>query len=456
VSMFNFLKRKYTNLVTDTSFSEILTGSVWSFSAQIMAAALGMANSIIVARFYGASILGVVAMLNSFLMLTTIFTVLGTNTSILRLIPEHTARHSPSSAFRVYRKTQYFVASISVFTGAYLFFASGFIADALFSKPHLSTFFAIAAAFVLFQSLVQLNAQAIRGLRLIKAFAFLQVLPFISKLTILIFITIFFFNPYNPVYAMFASIAVTALAGIWIMNHTFKQKMQPADSVSDLPLKDILRLSLPMLMTATMYFVIGQTGVIILGVFKSEADVGYYAVAVRLATLTTYILQATGSMAAPKFSELFHTGKMDELFHVAQKSTKLILWTTTPIMLILLFLGLPVIHFMYGAEFTQSYPALTILLVGYFVSMASGANGLFMNMTGNQNVFRNIMLVAAAINIGLNLLLIPRFGIYGAALAATISLTVWNITTLLYMKLKFGRTTGYFPFLQLPVKRKAA
>jgi O-antigen/teichoic acid export membrane protein len=79
------------------------------------------------------------------------------------------------------------------------------------------------------------------------------------------------------------------------------------------------------------------------------------------------------------------------------------------------------------------------------VNSISGASGLFINMTGNQNVFRNIVGAAAAANIGLNLLLTPDYGIYGAAIAAMVSLAGWNIATLYYIKLKFGKTTGYFP-----------
>lgn len=446
--MMKFIKNKSRNLFSDKLFSEILTGSAWSFSAQLTAAALGMANSIIVARFYGADILGTVAIINSFLLLTTIFTVLGTSTAILRLIPEHIARYSPASAFRVYRKTQWFVLSVSVLTGVVLFLFSEFIANTIFSKPNLSLLFSISACFVVFQSLVQLNTQAVRGLRLVKLFAFMQVLPFLSKLTILVAVTFLFFHPYNPVYAMFAAIAVTAVAGTGIMDRNFKKQMRPTDNIHEMPLKEILRLSWPMLLTATMYFLISQTGIIILGIFKSEAEVGYYAVAVRLSILTTYILQAAGAMAAPQFSALFHSGKTDELFHVAKKTTKLVLLVTSPMVLVLLLFGGYILRYVYGNEFSAAYPPLIILLVGYFISMASGANGLFMNMTDNQNVFKNIMLVTAGIHIGANFLLIPRFGIYGAALASTTSLVVWNVSTLLYMKKKFGRTTGYFPLWQ--------
>lgn len=391
--------------------------------------------------------MGIVAVLHSFLMLATVFTVLGTQTSILRLIPEHMTKYSPTSAFKIYRKTRWMVAGISVITGTLLFFCSGFIGETIFSKPHLQVYFALAAVFITFKSLIILNQEAVRGLRLIRVYALMQLLPQFSNLIILVSLTMFFLHQDNPVYAMFASLAFTALVGAWIMDRAFKKRVTPEDTIQPMPARDILALSLPMLMSATMTFIIGQTGVIMLGIFRPEAEVGYYSVAVRLATLTSFILQAINSMAGPKFSELYHSGKIDELFYVAQKSAKLIFWTTSPILLGFIILGKPILHLVFGAEFTVAYLPLLLLVLGQFVHSISGSTGLFMNMTGNQNVVRNILFIAAISNIGLNILLTPDYGIYGAATAAMVSIAGWNIATLLYIKLKFGKTTGYFPKL---------
>ncbi len=120
--MIQFIKKKYHNLVSDTRFSEILTGSVWALSARVIGTVLGLAFSVIVARFYGAGVVGILAVINSFLMLATLFTVLGKPTSILRLIPEHLVKYSPTSAFKVYHKTQYMVIGISLIM-ATLFFS---------------------------------------------------------------------------------------------------------------------------------------------------------------------------------------------------------------------------------------------------------------------------------------------------------------------------------------------
>lgn len=443
--MIKFIKQKYTSLISDKKFSEILTGSAWALGASVISTGLTMITSIIIARLYGAEMMGIVAMVTSFLSLATIFTVMGTNTSILRLIPEHMAKYSPTSAFRVYRKTQYFVVGVSVITGGILFLLADLIVEKVFSKPHLSFFFALSSVFVVFLSLMNLNTQAVRGLRLIRIFAFMRLLPSLSKLLFLIGFTFLFFTPANPVYAQFAAYFFTALTGGVIMQVEFKKKNQPHDVVNDIPVKSIIALSFPMLMTTATSFVIGQTGVLMLGMFRSAAEVGYYDIAVKLATLTTFVLSAVNTMAAPKFSELFHSGNMEELFYVAQKSAKLIFWTTAPILAGLLVLGKPIIKLLFGPEFTAAYGAMALLVIGQFINSISGSTGYFMNMTGNQNVFRNIILGAAVVTVGLGFALIPPFGVIGAAFAGMAGLAFWNIVTLVYIKLKYGRIIGYLP-----------
>jgi len=436
-----------------------MIGSAWAMSARIVATCFGVVISIIIARAYGAEVVGTVAVLQSFLMLTTIFTVLGTDTSMLRLIPEHLVKYSTSSAFNIYNRTQLLVITVSLITGTLFYFASDLIADRVFSKPHLSFYFALGSVFIVFNALKQLNTQAVRGLRLIKTFAFMQMLPQGFNLLILVFLGLLWPTQDVPIYALFGGFSVAGIIGCIIMNISFRRRMEPDDQVQRIPVRTILSISLPMLMTSSMTFVMSQTGVILLSMFRSEAEVGYYAIAVKLAALTTFILTAVNFMVAPKFSELFHSNNMEELFYVAKKSAKLIFWTTTPILIGFVVFGKPLLQVAFGHEFTVAYLALVLLAMGQLVNAISGATALFMNMTGNQNVFRNIVFFAAAINVGINLLLIPRYGINGAATAAMISIVAWNITTLFYVKLKFGSTTGYVPmpgWLVRQTKKKRA
>lgn len=448
--MIGSVRSKIVSLFADRGFAEILSGSIYALSARVVTTGLALLSSILVARLYGAEIIGIVAATDSVLMMTTVFTVLGTSTSVLRLIPEHMTRYSVTSAFSVYRKTQCLVIVISLLAGSALFASSGFVAAKIFGKPHLSFLFALAAPFVVVKSLMILNTEAVRGLRLAKAFACLQMLPVASMLVFLVGGTLLLDDKRVPVYAHLAGAAVTALTGLWVVDSTFKGRMGPGDVVHSMRLKEIVAVSAPMLMSAAMFFVIGQTGVLMLSIFRTDAEVGYYSVAVRLASLSAFLLVAINSMAAPKFSELFQSGQMDELLRVARKATRLMFWTSSPVLLGLIVLGRPVLPLLFGTQFTGAYTAMLILALGQFVNSVSGSTGIFLNMTGHQKVFQGIMLAAAGLNVVLNLALIPRFGIEGAAVAAVTAMVFWNVGALLYIRSKFGSTIGYFPLFRLP------
>ncbi len=443
--MFQTIKIQWSKFISDKNFAEIFKGSIWAFGAQIVSTALAMLFNILIARLFGANVLGSVAMIVSFLSLATIFTVIGTNTSILRLIPEHISRYSSSSAFQVYRKVLWLVIGISVVAGTLIFIFSNFIAHNFFSKPHLTQLFALSAIFLPFAAISDLNLHTIRGIKLIRSFAFMQLLPALAKFSILAILCLFTLRSSIPFYALFSSYILTAVIGIFILLKKFHINNANDDIIHPVSLKYILTLSLPMFMTSAMSFFIGQVGLLILGMFRSETEVGYYDIAVKLASLTTFILGAVNAMAAPKFSELYSKGKIDELLDLARKTSKMIFWLTFPLLLILSMGGKSILQILFGRDFVVAYIALLLLVMGQFVNSISGSVGYFMNMTGNQTVFRNIIFVGALLNISFSWILIPKFGINGAAAATTVSLIFWNIATLIFIKVKYGKIIGYFP-----------
>ncbi len=441
------IKRKFQNLASDQRFSEILMASLWALGARVLATLFALLSSIIIARIYGAEVMGIVAVTNSFVTVFTIFTLLGTNITILRLIPEHIAKHSFSSAYNIYRKTHRFVAVLSLILGTILYSLAPFIADRVFFKPRLTIFLAASAAFIWARSLMDLNTNAVRALRLLRTFALMQAFPHFSMLLLLLAASALSPAPHGPVYAQFCAWAVSASFGSLILRKAFRKRIRPTEEVPLTPMRSILSLASPMFISSSLLFLITNSGVIFLGVFKPEQDVGHYSAAVKLATLTSFILVAINTIAAPKFSELHSSGRLDELFHVARKSSKLIFYTTLPILFALLFLGRHILALLFGPTFTDAYPALVLLAISEFVNSASGSTGFFLNMTGHEKILRDIVVVASFINLLLNLLCIPTLGIVGSAFAAMVSTSLWNISILIYVKRKYGRLIAYFPGL---------
>ena len=439
-------------LFSDEAFAETASGFVWAFSSQILAKGVGLVVGIIIAQAYGAEMVGIVTIVQSVVIISATLATLGTNKSLLSLLPEQLAKHSLTSAFVVFGKTVALVSIVSLLFASALHLLADAIASRVFQKPHLGYFLSIAAVFVAFVALSDLNTQMIRALRLIKTFAVLQVFPQIAMLIALVTMTYLQTSGNAPVYAQLFSWGITAFFGAIVIGGHFKRKQRTEDRRGEKRLRDIIDISLPMLVTTIANLMMNYTAIIVFGIFRTESELGYYAMAVKLATLVSAVLVAVNVMLAPKFAELFHREEMSELLRLARKSAGLIFWLTAPILVLLMVFGRSILGLFYGAEFEAAYPAMACLIIGQLVNAVSGSTGVFMNMTGNQKTFRNIMLLAVAINFAMSVILIPEFGMLGAASAATLSIITWNVVTLVFIHKLYGRTIAYVPFTYRPVR----
>ncbi|WP_345972591.1 flippase [Sulfurimonas diazotrophicus] len=442
--MYSVWRRKLNQFFRDERFSEIARGGLLTFGAKIVAVLLGIGSSFIVARFYGAEVVGTLALINAFLSVALIVSLMGTDTSLLKIIPEHLVKYSLGSAKAAFKKTMHLVLLFSFVISIFSFALSDVIASGIFSKPHLSFLFALASTIILFKSLQTLNMTALRGMKNIKLFVFFQWFPSAFYLVALIVVTLVFYDKYNPVYIqLFTPVLMVVISSYFVWSH-FKGDKERGGQVHMLSYENIFSTAHPMFLTSVLFLVISQTDVIMLGVMSDEASLGIYSIVLKLAGLTAFLLTAINTILGPKFSELYHRDKIDELIFVARKSSKMIFWSSAPL-LILLIAGGHWILGIFGSSFETGYLALVILAVGQFVNAASGSVGYFLNMTGNQTVYRNIIIIASAVNITGNYLLIPSFGIKGAAAASLLSLLISNLLPLFYIKGKFGSFIGYFP-----------
>ena len=163
--------------------------------------------------------------------------------------------------------------------------------------------------------------------------------------------------------------------------------------------------------------------------------------------LANFIRISVNSIAAPKFAELFHSDKIHELENVARKTSKLLSIATLPVAVGLIVFGYHILGAFYGEEFTAGYDALILLVAGQLLSAMVGPVGHLLNMCGREKQCRNILIAGAIINFALNLVLIPIWGITGAAVANMVAVIFNNLCFLFYVKKSFGIFVMYVPFL---------
>ena len=432
--------------IKDPDFEEVLHGSALVFIARTAVIPVGLVSSLVVARYYGADVMGIVALLNSFTAVLLAFALFGTNISILKLVPEYRQKHSLFTAGRVYHRILAVVLMNCLLLAAVLVPLSGVIAEKVFSKAHLGFFLGLAGGLLFLQAAARINTQMVRTLDAIKFFSAMIFFPSVASLLLLLVITFFFFHRDNPIYLnLLFPVVPLIVTGLFI--YKFLAAHAPPDEGHKPPaIRQIYAASQPMFFTNIMQLVIVQTDILMLGAMRSEAEVGIYSLDARLALLTTFILTSINTVLGPKFSILYHAGSKRELMRLAQKSTALIFWATLPLLAGLVIFGYWIL-LLYGEAFTVGYAALVMLTIGRFIASAAGPVGYFLNMTGDAIKMRNTVMLSGLLNIALNYLLIPEYGINGAATASMVSIAFNNIVATVHIKRRFGTVFAYIPFL---------
>ncbi len=221
--------------------------------------------------------------------------------------------------------------------------------------------------------------------------------------------------------------AASALAvGAWLL-----ARARPAQ-VARAPLPEYesqrwLGSALPLALVAGMYLIHQQTDIVVLGLFMGSGDVGAYRVAAQAATFVAFGLQAVNTVVAPQFARLYGARDIARLQWVATFSARVILVLTVPVAGLLVFFGEAVIELVFGAAYAPGYAALGILAIGQLFNAAFGSVGFLLNMTGHERDTARGMAIAVAVNLVLNVALIPRFGLEGAATATALTLALWNL-----------------------------
>ena len=431
------LSRLRAKLEADAHLRELVKGSATFFILRILAMAVAYTFTLVVTRTLGASAWGIFTLCLTVLQITSVVGRLGLDTALLRFIAQYNAQGKGATARSIYFKSVTLVTPFSLFLSVALYFLAPILSAKVFGKGYLTPYMRFMAFAVPLFVLLYINSESLRAFKKIKEYTIFQnLLPsLIALISYGIFFVYFHIKSTEAViYAYVIGIGMAFLLSLIFLQGEFVRVKGTKESV---PLKYILSVSFPMLMSSSLFMIMSWTDTIMLGMWRTPEEVGIYNIAVRLAMITSFTLAAINSIAAPKFAEFWGRGDLEGLKRVAQQSTKLIFWTSAPVLTLYLlfpawFMGL------FGEEFRKGALALVFLTIGQFVNAACGSVGYILNMTGKQLLVQNIILISALINMVLNYLLIPIYGINGAALSSTIVIILWNITFLLFIKYYHG------------------
>ncbi|WP_049766282.1 oligosaccharide flippase family protein [Syntrophobacter fumaroxidans] len=407
----------------DGRMQEVVRGASTAFLIKILAAGVGFASNIVLARCLGAEGAGHYFLVLTVVTVAAVFGRMGLNNTILRFASANVSQGNWESVKGVYAKGIGFAVGASGLTGILMFVSAPVVAERLFNNPELTGLLRWMSLAAIPLAISALYAQLLRAVDNIRD----------AMMVLSAWVPLFFtvgtvalapsFGPRGAVWAYILATVLTTLIAMWVWR---RETPCLRGIKGHFETGELLASSIPLFFASCWQLIMQWCSNCFLGVWSTSADVGIFAVANRTASLTTLILVAVNSISAPKFAALYSRGDLSGLGRLARGSAKMMTIMSVPIIIPLVFApGL--VMGLFGPQFAGGGTSLALLALGQFVNVATGSVTAVLMMCGYERVANNIMAFSALCCVVANLALIPFWGVLGAAAATAITLIAQNL-----------------------------
>jgi O-antigen/teichoic acid export membrane protein len=407
-----------------------------------------LGTTALIARFLGQDQLGRYALSYAVLSLVSLMSLFGFRAALTRFVAVHLSESDPARVRSLIRFTVLVSTGSSLVLGGLLVVFAAPLSH-VFHDPGLRTGFVVVGASLPAFTFRDLALAAIQGWRTQRAFALIG----------------WFYEPIARLVLTAGALALglglrgafgALLVGAWTaalaagVALARRVRPTPRDRAA-LDLRGVLGFSVVSWGTTLASTGLIWADTLLLGRLADTSAVGVYTVATRLVSLAVFVMAPLNALFAPHFAHFHHQGDVVRLSATYTSATNWILRLSLPAFVVLVVFPSELLG-LFGTGFRTGAAVTVLLAVGQLVNAGTGPCGTLLNMSGRVllNLVNNTGILI--LNVVLNLLLIPPYGMVGAAVAWSVSLVLVNVIRLLQVRGLMGMT----PFNVVTAKSLAA
>ncbi|MEC9491677.1 flippase [Flexistipes sp.] len=410
----------------------VIRGASGIFLMKIIGIFIGLLSSIVIARAMGPENYG----LYSFALETMMFVSIPISMGLANLLTREVAKYHYQNNFSYLKGIIAWSGKFVFFTALLLILIAAIGIFVFIDDPVKMNIFLLALPIIFLNSINQVRMGSLRGLKRVIQSQLPETL--IRPSFTVIVISLLYWGMKYPISAKIGiivnlfSLSIVFIVGLWWLLKAVPEKSKITVSAYDS--KKWIRESMPFFLLGGIAIINTKLSVVIVGVFRPVEEVGFYRIAVTASTIISFLLMAVNMTIAPLISELYYGGKKDQLQRILTKTVRFIFTIGLMISIGYWVLGNFLISLFYGHEYLPAYLPLVILSLGQLINIGAGSVGIVLNMTGYQNDTVKGQVIAAISSVALNILLVPKYGLNGAAVATAGSFLIWNIVLLYFVK----------------------
>ena len=407
-----------------------------AFLIRVTSAALVYAWQILFARWMGSFEFGIYVYVWTWVMLIGDLADLGLASAAQRFIPEYTKRKSFD------RLRGFLVRSRWLAVGSSTLIACCAALIVKLLEPWLASYLVlplmVACVTLPFCSLMQIQDGIARSYNWIHI---ALIPPYIVRhlMMLVLVLAAYLLNfPTTAVVAVGAvaiSFALTAIVQTVVLNRKLARNVAPGPKAFEV--KTWFSISLPIVMMEGFYLLLTNTDVLVLQHFRSPDDVAVYFAASKTLMLIAFVHFAVSAASTHRFTEYHVSADRHRLAAFLADAIRWTFWASLAAAVLILTLGWPLL-WLFGPRFVDGYHLMFILIAGMLARAMVGPVERLLIMLGQQHVCALVYASAFALNLTLCLVLIPRFGMEGAAIATTTALIIESAVLFVVTKMRLG------------------
>jgi len=412
------------------------------FAGTIFAAATGYVFKLYLARALGAEALGVYALGMTIIGLLGVFNSLGLPQAAVRFVAAYSANAQLGLLRGFLARSVFWLLISNLFASGMVLFAGPWIAVRFYHTPALKAYLGWFALIVIFGALNAFLGQTLAGYKDVARRTVITNFvgtPVMMVLTVVLVSWGLGLRGYVLAQAA-SAILVLSLLVVAVWRLTPKAAGSASANLPGLE-GQVISFSAAALGIGFLEFLMGQTDKVLIGFYLNAREVGVYAVAGALVTFVPVVLQSVNQIFSPTIADLHARGQTELLRRIFQTLTKWILALTIPLGATMVLFA-PSLMRIFGRDFEAGWPVLVIGTAGQLINCGVGSVGYLLLMAGHQKRLIMVQAAMACAMVVLALLLVPKWGIIGAAIAAALT----NIVTNFWCLREVRRHLGLFPY----------
>ncbi len=383
--------------------------------------------AMVVGRLLGAEIFGEYTYSFSIISLVVVVSSLGLRNGIIRFVSSDKITQKDKNSYFAFGLFSLLVASLVAIIFL-IFFRNFFIG--LLENGKL--FYLVLPSVLLFNANKYL-IQVLKGYKKAKETVFIEsvILPLGKIISLIVIVICFNVNSvYSLFFVMYLNQTILTFLYLYVLR---RNKLLGFTVVKRF---DLISFSLPLLLSGLIFTLMTNVDSVMIKEYVGFEQLGVYKAVSSVGGITIFALLSINTIFGPMISKLYSNNEMLQIKELYTFSTKV-----TTIFNLLVF-GMILLYShdimaLIGPEFRGGGTALVILSTGQIINALVGSVGLINTMTGKSNYALIVSTFSLTFNIGLNVLLIPSFGINGAVFASAVAIIVSNILAFIFMYRRF-------------------